>query len=212
MQSNVKLNSKGEALDFLNALYLKGLNNIGGIDEVGRGGLCGDVVVGCVVLPKDHGIVGLRDSKQLSSARRKELVLEIQEKSIAYSVGASSPEEIESLNIRQAAHLAAVRAVSKCSVELDYLLCDAGLHLEGKVSCPTRPFIKGDDLFDSISAASILAKVYRDEQMVFYHEIYPEYGFNNNAGYGTKKHLEAIKTFGLTPIHRRTFGICREYR
>lgn len=184
--------------------------NIAGLDEVGRGPLSGPVVVCCVVLPPNHNIVGIKDSKKLSPKKRQQLSKEIMEIS-ACGFGVSEAEEIDSLNIHQAIRKAAVRAITDCERNLkpDFVLCDGGLDLKNLISTPTTSVIKGDQWFECIAAASIVAKVYHDEQMAIYNEIWPEYGFISNQGYSTQFHVEAIRKYGISPIHRRSFGVCR---
>lgn len=175
-----------------------------GIDEAGRGPLAGPVVAGACILPKDCTILRLNDSKKLSEKVREELFLEIQEKAVSWSVGIVSPAVIDEINILQATYEAMRQAVSGLSVSPDLFLNDAvvipGIAPERQVK-----IIKGDAKSASIAAASILAKVTRDHMMQEYDVIYPEYGFAKHKGYGTKAHMDAIRTFGMTPIHRRTF-------
>lgn len=189
---------------------LGGAANIAGLDEVGRGPCAGAVVVGCVILPVDHGIEGIRDSKRLSHNRREQLAKEILAVAVSVGFGCCENEEVDKLNIFQATHVAARRAIKQCLVNapIDFLFCDGGLDLRDAVVAPVRSVIKGDDLLECIGAASIVAKVYRDTQMDVYHEIWPEYGFNSNRGYGTAAHIAALKRYGLSPIHRRTFRTC----
>lgn len=174
-----------------------------GIDEVGRGPLAGPVVAGAVILPKDCDILYLNDSKQLSEKRREELYTVIMEKAVSTGLGFVAPERIDEINILQATYEAMREAISKLDPQPEILLNDA-------VTIPLTsirqvPIIKGDAKSISIAAASIIAKVTRDRLMVSYDEIYPEYGFAFNKGYGAKAHLDALKKYGPTPIHRRTF-------
>ena len=166
-----------------------------GIDEAGRGPLAGPVVAGAVILPKDCEILYLNDSKKLSAAKREELYDEIMEKAVAAAVGMASPARIDEINILQ--------AISKLAVEPGILLNDAVTIPE--MIIPQVPIIKGDAKSVSIAAASILAKVTRDRLMVEYDKVMPEYGFAGHKGYGSKEHIEAIKKYGPTPIHRKTF-------
>jgi ribonuclease HII len=177
--------------------------NICGIDEAGRGPLCGPVVAGAVILPKEYDILYLNDSKKLSEKKREELYDEIAEKALAWSVGIVSPERIDEINILQATYEAMRIAIQKLSVVPDILLNDAVTI--PNVDIRQVPIIKGDAKSQSIAAASIMAKVTRDRLMVQYDMMYPEYGFLKNKGYGTKQHIEAIKEIGPCPIHRRTF-------
>jgi len=174
-----------------------------GIDEVGRGPLAGPVVAGAVILPKDCDILYLNDSKQLSEKKREELYSVIMEKAVSVGLGFSSHELIDEINILQATYAAMREAVSKLDPAPDLLLNDAVKIPE--LTMAQVPIIKGDTLSASISAASIVAKVTRDRMMVKYDEIYPEYGFAKNKGYGSSEHIEALKKYGPTPIHRRSF-------
>ena len=174
-----------------------------GIDEVGRGPLAGPVVAGAVVLPKDCDILYLNDSKQLSEKKREELYDVIMEKAVSVGLGFSSPERIDEINILQATYEAMRQAIGNLSVKPDLLLNDAVTI--PKVEIPQVPIIKGDAKSISIAAASIIAKVYRDRLMVQYDDIFPGYGFAGNKGYGSQAHMDAIRTLGPTPIHRRSF-------
>ena len=174
-----------------------------GIDEAGRGPLAGPVAAGAAILPKDCQILYLNDSKKLSESRRAELFLEIKEKAIAWSVGIVGPERIDEINILQATYEAMRQAISKLDPVPQVLLNDA-VTIPG-VAIPQVPIIKGDAKSVSIAAASILAKVTRDHMMEEYDKDYPEYGFAKHKGYGTPAHITALKEFGPTPIHRRTF-------
>ena len=174
-----------------------------GIDEVGRGPLAGPVVAGAVILPKDCGLLYLNDSKQLSAKKREELYPQIMEQAVAVGIGMVSPERIDEINILQATYEAMREAINKLCVKPDILLNDAVTIPQ--VSIRQVPIIKGDAKSASIAAASIVAKVTRDRLMVQYDEQYPEYGFASNMGYGAAVHIEALKKYGATPIHRRTF-------
>lgn len=174
-----------------------------GIDEVGRGPLAGPVVAGAVILPKDCDILYLNDSKQLSEKRREELYTVIMEKAVSTGLGFVAPERIDEINILQATYEAMREAISKLDPQPEILLNDAVTIPQ--IAIRQVPIIKGDAKSISIAAASIIAKVTRDRLMVSYDEIYPEYGFASNKGYGAKAHLDALKKYGPTPIHRRTF-------
>lgn len=174
-----------------------------GIDEAGRGPLAGPVAAGAVILPKDSVILYLNDSKKLSEKRREELYLEIREKAVASNVGLVSPERIDEINILQATYEAMREAIAGLSVKPDLLLNDA-VTIPG-IDVRQVPIIKGDAKSVSIAAASILAKVTRDHLMYEYDRLYPEYAFARNKGYGTAAHIAALKEYGPTPIHRRTF-------
>lgn len=174
-----------------------------GIDEVGRGPLAGPVVAGAVILPKNCDILYLNDSKQLSEKKREELYDIIMEKAVSVGLGYSSPERIDEINILQATYEAMREAISKLDPAPDILLNDAVTI--PKVNIRQVPIIKGDAKSISIAAASIVAKVTRDRMMVDYDSIFPEYGFAGNKGYGSAAHIEALKKYGPTPIHRRSF-------
>ena len=177
--------------------------NICGIDEVGRGPLAGPVVAGAVILPVDCDILYLNDSKQLSEKKREEVYDIIMEKAVATGIGYASPERIDEINILQATYEAMRQAIGQLCVKPGLLLNDA-VTIPG-VAIRQIPIIKGDAKSISIAAASIIAKVTRDRLMVKYDEVFPEYGFASNKGYGAKAHLEALKKYGPTAIHRRSF-------
>ena len=174
-----------------------------GIDEAGRGPLAGPVAAGAVVLPKGCRILYLNDSKKLSEKRREELFLEIKEKAVAWNVGLATPARIDEINILQATYEAMREAVSKLEPVPQILLNDAVTIPD--VTIPQVPIIKGDAKSISIAAASIVAKVTRDRMMVEYDKVMPEYGFASNKGYGAAAHIEALKKYGPSPIHRATF-------
>jgi len=174
-----------------------------GIDEVGRGPLAGPVVAGAVILPKDCDILYINDSKKLSAAKREELYDIIMEQAVATGLGTIGPDRIDEINILQATYEAMRQAIAQLSPQPDLLLNDAVTI--PKVTIPQVPIIKGDAKSISIGAASIIAKVTRDRMMVYYDSIYPEYGFASNKGYGSAEHIAALKKYGPTPIHRRTF-------
>ena len=174
-----------------------------GIDEVGRGPLAGPVVARAVILPKDCDILYLNDSKQLSEKKREELYDVIMEKAVSTGLGFVSPERIDQINILQATYEAMREAIAKLSPRPDLLLNDAVTI--PKVAIRQVPIIKGDAKSISIAAASIIAKVTRDRLMVQYDSVFPEYGFASNKGYGAAAHIEALRKYGPTPIHRRSF-------
>lgn len=174
-----------------------------GIDEVGRGPLAGPVVAGAVILPKDCDILYINDSKKLSAAKREELYTVIMEKAVAVGIGTVSPERIDEINILQATYEAMRQAISKLEVKPDILLNDA-VTIPG-VDIRQVPIIKGDAKSISIGAASIVAKVTRDRMMVEYDKVFPEYDFASNKGYGSAEHIQALKTYGPSPIHRASF-------
>ena len=174
-----------------------------GIDEVGRGPFAGPVMAGAVILPKDCEILYLNDSKKLSAKRREELYEEICEKAVSWAVARVEPERIDEINILQATYEAMREAVSKLSIRPDILLVDA-VHIP-EVDIPQDSIVKGDAKSVSIAAASVLAKVTRDNIMTEYAKEYPGYGFEKNMGYGTAEHRNALAVMGPTPIHRRSF-------
>ena len=182
----------------------QGYQYICGIDEAGRGPMAGPVAVGAVILPAETYIAGLDDSKKLSAAKRESLTSEIREKAISSAVALIDNETIDEVNIGQAVRLAARSAISKLDREPDYLLLDGGLKLDS-VDLPQQAVIDGDAKVNAIAAASVLAKVTRDNLMNKYHQEYPEYNFLSNKGYGTAEHMAAIEESGPTPIHRRSF-------
>ena len=174
-----------------------------GIDEVGRGPLCGPVVASAVILPKDCQILYLNDSKKLSEKKREELYDVIMEQAIAVGVGMATPQRIDEINILQATYEAMRQAIAGLAVRPAVLLNDAVTIPE--VDIPQIPIIKGDAKSVSIAAASIIAKVTRDRMMVEYDRLYPGYDLASNKGYGTKVHMDALKTVGPCEIHRRSF-------
>ena len=176
---------------------------IAGIDEVGRGPLAGPVVTCAVILPKDCDILYINDSKKLTAAKREELYDEIMEKAVAVGIGMVGPDRIDEINILQATYEAMRQAISKLSPQPDVLLNDA-VKIPG-VDIKQVPIIKGDAKSISIGAASIIAKVTRDRLMEEYDHVFPQYGFASNKGYGSAEHIAAIKKYGPTPIHRRSF-------
>ncbi len=174
-----------------------------GIDEVGRGPLAGPVVACAVILPADHPILYLNDSKKLTAKKREELFDVILKEAVAVGVGLRGPERIDEINILQATYEAMREAISRLPVQPDFLLNDA-VTIPG-VSIPQCPIIGGDGKSVSIAAASIVAKVTRDAMMAQYEEVYPGYGFASNKGYGTAAHIAALREMGPCPIHRRSF-------
>lgn len=174
-----------------------------GIDEVGRGPLAGPVVAGAVILPKDCDILYINDSKQLTEKKREELYEVITRQALAWAVGYASPERIDEINILQATYEAMREAIGKLSPQPDILLNDAVTIPQ--VSIRQVPIIKGDAKSISIGAASIVAKVTRDRLMREYDTVFPEYDFAGNKGYGSAAHIEALRKYGPTPIHRRSF-------
>jgi ribonuclease HII len=188
-----------------NILWNRGLSNIAGVDEAGRGPLAGPVVAAAVVFYPATVIKYLNDSKQLSAKKRENLFEEIIFRSKAYGIGSASCVEIDELNIHQASLLAMRRAIDKMKIKPDYILVD-GFPLP-KCSCDQKAIIGGDARSLTIAAASVLAKVARDRIMQRLHETYPRYAFNRNMGYGTAEHRQAMVKYGLTPEHRRSFKL-----
>lgn len=176
---------------------------IAGIDEVGRGPLAGPVVTAAVILPKDTKILYINDSKKLSKEKREELFQEIMEKAVSTSIGIVHSEEIDNINILNATYKAMKEAIENLKVQPQAVLVDAVTIPD--INILQRGIIKGDEKSISIAAASIIAKVTRDQMMEGYDSLYPEYGFLRNKGYGTQEHIAAIKKYGPTPIHRATF-------
>lgn len=192
-----------EMMVFEQAFYEQGHRFIAGIDEVGRGPLAGPVVACAVILSPDHPIYGLDDSKKLSAKRRGELFAQIQENALGIGIGVVEPREIDRVNIYQASRQAMLLAVKELPFPPSALLLDA-MTIDSPL--PQEKIIKGDARSVSIAAASIVAKELRDSLMKEYHEQYPHYGFDKNAGYGTKVHLEGLEKYGPCDIHRRTFA------
>ena len=184
-------------------LFRSGYSHICGIDEAGRGPLAGPVVAGAVILPKDCDLLYINDSKQLSEKKREELYTAILEKALCWGVGYASPQRIDEINILQATYEAMREAISKLHPQPDLLLNDAVTIPQ--VSIRQIPIIKGDAKSISIGAASIIAKVTRDRLMREYDQLFPGYGFAKNKGYGGEAHIEALKKYGPTPIHRKSF-------
>ena len=194
-----------------NQLRAEGFQYIAGVDEVGRGPLAGPVVAAAVVLPANFDVLGVDDSKKLSEKKRHELFDAIIEKAVCYGIGQKDQQVIDDINILEATKLAMIEAIEnaekmleeKLEKQIDFVLFDA-MKIDA-VEKPQQSLIKGDSRSISIAAASIVAKVTRDRQMIDYHRVYPHYGFESNKGYGTKAHYEGIVEHGITPIHRKTF-------
>ena len=187
-----------------NDLYKKGFKNICGIDEAGRGPLAGPVVVAGVIMPKDSMIEGINDSKKVSEKKREILYDYIIEEAISYSVAIIGQDVIDEINILNATKQGVTEVVEGLDIKPDLIIVDALTHINTK-GIPYESIIKGDAKCYNIAAASILAKVTRDRIMRQWDEIYPQYGFINHKGYGTERHIEAIRQYGLCPIHRRSF-------
>ena len=176
---------------------------VAGVDEVGRGPLAGPVVTAAVIIDDSFDLTDVNDSKKLSASRRQELYPLILKEAVSVAIGLKSPQVIDEINIYEADRLAMAEAVKNLDVKPDALLVDA---MQVPVKLPQVRLIKGDAKSNSIAAASIVAKVFRDNLMADYAKIYPEYHFDKNAGYGTQAHLQALTKYGPTPIHRKTFA------
>lgn len=183
--------------------YADGVNVICGVDEAGRGPLAGPVCAAAVILPPHLEIPGLTDSKKLTDKKRRELFPIIKEQALAYGIGMASEQEIDEINILQATFLAMQRALDQLNIKPDLALIDG--NREKDFGVPVKTVVKGDSLSMNIAAASILAKVTRDDLMVKMAEEYPHYGFEIHKGYGTKAHYAALTAHGPSPIHRITF-------
>lgn len=181
---------------------------IAGVDEVGRGPLVGDVVTAAVILDPNNPITGLTDSKKLSEKKRELLAAEIKEKALAWSIGRADPNEIDELNILHATMLAMKRAVAHLAIQPQFVFIDGNRCPELPV--PSEAVIKGDALVPEISAASIIAKVARDKEMLELDKVHPEFGFAKHKGYPTKLHFEMLAKFGPTPQHRQSFKPVRK--
>ena len=192
-----------------NELYDKGYKYIGGVDEVGRGPLIGSVVASCVVLPKDFALEGLTDSKKLSEKKRNEYYDVIMDKAIAVGIGIVDEKKIDEINIYEATKVAMIEAIKNTNIKLDHVLIDA---MPLNVEINTTSIIKGDSKSISIAAASVIAKVTRDKMMYELDKKYPMYDLANNKGYGTKKHIDAIKEYGITKYHRLSFKPVSDYK
>ena len=187
-----------------NEFFDMGVKYLAGIDEAGRGPLAGPVVVASVMLPKDSMIEGINDSKKISESRREKLYNIILQEAISYGVGIIYQDEIDEINILQATKKGLHEAVKAMEIKPNVILVDALTGID-TLGIPYKSIIKGDAKSYSIGAASIIAKVTRDRIMREWDKVYPEYGFAGHKGYGTAKHIEAIRKYGLTPIHRRSF-------
>ena len=185
-------------------LHEGGVELIAGIDEAGRGPLAGPVVVGIAIMPKDSMIEGVNDSKKVSEKKREKLYDLITQEAIAWNVGIADQNEIDEINILNATKLALTRAIEGLKIKPDLILVDALTNIN-TMGIPYKSILKGDAKEYSIAAASILAKVTRDRMMREYDEIYPQYGFSGHKGYGTAKHIAAIKEYGPCILHRKSF-------
>lgn len=183
----------------------KGFKYICGVDEAGRGPIAGPVVAAAVILDDDNPIKGLKDSKKLTPIQREKLFKEINSKALAVAVSIVEPEDIDRINILEASRRAMGLAINNLKIEPDYILTDY-MDVSIYTKTPFLSLIKGDNISSSIAAASIVAKVKRDKIMVKFAKMYSGYGFETHKGYPTKKHLEALKILGITPIHRKSFN------
>ena len=190
-------------LEIEDSLYQRGYKLVCGVDEAGRGPLCGPVVAAAVILNKDEMIEGVNDSKKLSEKKRENLYDVITKKALAVGVGISDVDIIEDINILNATKLAMKQAINNLKINPDFVLIDGNQMIDIDIDAQT--VVSGDAKSESIAAASIIAKVTRDRLLKDYDKKYPEYGFAKHKGYGTKAHIEAIKKYGLTPIHRKSF-------
>ena len=188
---------------FERELHEKGYKLVCGVDEVGRGPLAGPVVCAAVIMPEGDIIEGVDDSKKLSAKKREKLARLIREKAVAWAICRVEPQVIDRINILQATRLCMKNAVESLKIPPDFVLTDGNMTLD--ICVPQESIIKGDASCYCIGAASIIAKVERDALMAEYAAVYPGYGFEKNAGYGTAAHIDAIRRLGLTPIHRRSF-------
>ena len=186
----------------------KGITLIAGVDEVGRGPLVGPVVTACVILPEKFDLPHLTDSKKLTEKRREILYKEIQEQALGIGIGIVDNEEIDRINILNATKKAMKMAINNCKVKPEHVLIDA---VKLDIDIPTTSIIKGDMKSITISAASVIAKVTRDHMLYELDEKYPMYDFKHNKGYPTKKHIEAIKEYGIIKEHRRSYSPVKEY-
>lgn len=185
------------------SFYPEGIEVICGVDEAGRGPLAGPVCAAAVILPKHYDLPGLTDSKKLTDKKRRELFPIIKEQAVAYGIGFASHQEIDEINILQATFLAMERAIAQLEVRPDLALIDGNRQKD--FGLPVRTVVKGDSLSANIAAASVLAKVSRDDLMLELANQYPQYGFEIHKGYGTKAHYAALTKHGPSPIHRMTF-------
>jgi ribonuclease HII len=188
--------------EYEHKLYQAGINYIAGVDEAGRGPLAGPVVAAAVILKKDAVFKYVNDSKQLTEKQRDLALIEIKENALSISIAIGSVEEIDLINIYRATREAMVSAIKKLSIKPEFLLIDA---MPMEIDIPAESIIKGDTLSVSIAAASIVAKTTRDAYMMEMDKLFPLYQFKNHKGYGTKEHLEALRLYGPTPIHRKSY-------
>ena len=194
--------------EYENEIYNKGIKYIAGVDEVGRGPLVGPVVTAAVILPADFYDERINDSKKVTEKKREMLYDVIMENAVSVGIGMSSSEVIDEINILEATKKAMKEALNNLSVKPEHVLIDA---VKLDIDIPSTSIIKGDAKSQSIAAASIIAKVTRDRMMYELDKEHPEYDFAHNKGYGTKKHIEAIRKYGILKEHRKSFAPCNEY-
>lgn len=206
---NKNMKEKFDNYKYERELNRKGINLIAGIDEVGRGPLIGPVVASAVILPKNFKLDGLTDSKKLSEKRREEFYKVIKEKAISIGIGIINEKRIDEINIYEATKEAMYEAINNLNVKPEHILIDA---MKLDLDIPSTSIIKGDLLSISISAASVIAKVTRDHMLYEIDKEYPMYDLKNNKGYGTKKHMEAIKKYGITKYHRLSYKPVCDYK
>ncbi|MEH6940472.1 ribonuclease HII [Bacillus sp. JJ722] len=203
-----KLKSKWQVMtEFERDVWEQGYQYIAGVDEVGRGPLAGPVVAAAVILPREFQLLGLDDSKKINESKRNQFYDQIKQDAVAVGIGVMDHDVIDEINIYEATKRAMQEAINNLMIQPNYLLIDA---MKLPVSLPQESIVKGDARSVSISAASIIAKVTRDQLMNEYDLLYPEFGFKNNMGYGTKEHLEALIQCGPTPWHRKSFAPVKE--
>ncbi len=192
-----------DKLTYEKELLKKGCKYICGVDEVGRGPLAGPVVCAAVIMPLEDIIEGVDDSKKLTAQKREILAEEIKKRAVSLNISLVEPQVIDEINILEATKLCMKKAVEGLSVKPDFVITDGNMVLD--IPFPQKSIVKGDEKSYTIGAASIVAKVFRDALMGELAATYPQYGFNENKGYGTKQHVESIKKSGICPVHRRTF-------
>mgnify|MGYP001276633244 CR=1 FL=1 len=207
-QDQRKLADFRKRFKYENQLHQKGFHVIAGVDEVGRGPLAGPVIACAIILPDNFDLIDVNDSKQLSKKQRELLYPKILQEAVCYGIGTEDSQTTDKVNIYQATRLAMKQAVLALKPKPDQIIVDA---MQIPVNISQTRLIKGDAKSISVAAASIVAKVYRDNLMVKYSKEYPGYGFEKNAGYGTKLHLKGLQHYGVTPIHRKTFSPVEKY-
>ncbi|ANZ58166.1 ribonuclease HII [Fructilactobacillus lindneri] len=203
MKNNEKITAFHERFRYENTIWEKGVTYIAGVDEVGRGPLAGPVVSGAVIIPKDFDVITVNDSKKLSDQQRRDLIPLIKQEALSYNCAEISSQVIDEVNIYEATKIAMKQAIEGLSITPEHIIVDA---MSIDIEIPQTKLIKGDSKSISVAAASIIAKVTRDDLMIKYSQKYSEYGFEKNDGYGTKQHLIALQKFGATPIHRKSFA------